>query len=219
MTVRLHREVNQVKADLMKLCGNVEKQVEQAVLAVENRDPELARRVIETDDQIDVDEVRMEERLLVLLTLYQPVAIDLRYLVAILKINNDLERIGDLAVNIAKRVKFLCRNRFSIDFKSFDDMTEKSVSMLDKSLQALVNMNPDTAYSVCKADDEVDDLNRSMYDILKDKIRENPDQMNAYIDIMHVSRCLERIADLATNIAEDVIYICNGTIVRHRLGD
>jgi phosphate transport system protein len=218
MVLRLHREVDKVKSHLLVLCSNVEKQVEKAVSAVINRDVDLANAVIENDENIDQAEVKMEEQLLLLLTLYQPVAIDLRFVVAILKINNDLERIGDLAVNMAKRVKFIQKSNSSINLDNIQLMSEKAMYMLEQSLQALIRMDQDIAYAVCDADDEVDDLNRAMYDILKNKIRKKPDEMNIYIDLISISRFLERIADLATNISEDVIYICNGKIVRHRLG-
>ena len=151
-----------------------------------------------------------------ILALHQPVAVDLRFIVAVLKINNDLERIGDLAVNIAERAVFLADHpeaRLSFDFTI---MADKAQRMLKKSLDSLVNFSIETAQEVRNSDDEVDALNREVYIKVQQRIRENIDEMPALIHMLSVSRHLERIADLATNIAEDVIYMIAGEIVRHQ---
>jgi len=150
------------------------------------------------------------------LALYQPVAIDLRFIITALKINNDLERIGDLAVNIAERAEFLAGQKpVDVPF-DFDAMADKTQSMLSQSLDALVDMDCNLAYQVCAADDEVDAINRQMYDQVKQSIRNNPEQVDSLIHLLSVSRHLERVADHATNIAEDVIYMVEGKIVRHK---
>jgi phosphate transport system protein len=193
----------------------VENAVHLAVKSVSERDAEMARSVIDGDEEIDQAEVDLEEDCLKLLALYQPVAIDLRYIVAVLKINNDLERIGDLALNIAERAVLLeglppCEIPFD-----FQGMAEKAKAMLRKSLDALVELDPNLASEVCRADDEVDAINREMYLIVEKGMRENPDQIETLMLMLGISRLLERIADHATNIAEDVIYMTTGQIVRH----
>ena len=143
-------------------------------------------------------------------------AIDLRFIVAVLKINNDLERIGDLAVNIAGRAIGLATETTPpTPFFDLHIMAEKAQSMLKRSLDSLVSLNTQLANKVCADDDEVDALHRRMYDQVEDEIRKNPESMHALIQLLSVSRCLERIADLATNIAEDITYMLQGEIVRH----
>ena len=161
-------------------------------------------------------EVDVEEECLKILALHQPVAVDLRFVITALKINNDLERIGDLAVNIAERSEFLARQR-EIDIpQEIYAMAEKAQSMLTRSLDALVDMDCKLAHDVCADDDEVDAINRQMYLIVQDKIRAHTGQTEVLIHLLSASRHLERIADYATNIAEDVIYMVEGKIVRHR---
>lgn len=161
----------------------------------------------------------VEEDCLKILALHQPVAIDLRYIISVLKINNDLERTGDLAVNIAERAAFLAtQERLEIPF-DFSGMAEKAQSMLKRSLDALVKMDADLAREVCASGDEVDAINRDMYIQVQEGIRKHPKRLECLVHILSVSRHLERVADLATNIAEDVIYVIKGEIVRHRTED
>ena len=216
MAVHMKREIGKLKKMLLSLCRVVEERLKQAVRSIKERNANLARKVIEADMEIDHIEVDVEEECLKILALYQPVAVDLRFIVTALKINNDLERIGDLAVNIAEHSQFLAAQpRIDVPF-DFDAMAEKTQSMLRRSLDALVNMDRKLAHEVCAADDEVDAMNRQMYQILQDGIRANPTQMESLIHLLSASRHLERIADHATNIAEDVIYMVEGEIVRHR---
>lgn len=219
MTVHMKREIDKLKKMLLSLCGVVEESLRQAVESINQRDANLARKVIQKDVEIDHMEVDVEEECLKILALYQPVAIDLRFLITALKINNDLERIGDLAVNIAERSEFLARQP-EVDVPlDLEKMTEKTQSMLTKSLDALVNMDCDLAHQVCAADDEVDTMNRHMFQIVEDEIRAHPQRTEPLIHLLSASRHLERIADHATNIAEDVIYMVEGQIVRHRAED
>jgi phosphate transport system protein len=164
-------------------------------------------------------EVGVEEDCLKILALHQPVAIDLRFIVAVLKINNDLERIGDLAVNIAERSAFLSKHPpfgFSLGLV---EMADRAQDMLKHSLDALINLDSGLAQEVCAADDEIDAMNRQMYLKIQDAIRSNPGKLESLIHLLSVSRHLERIADHATNIAEDVIYMVEGRIARHRTED
>ena len=219
MSKHFRTEIDGLKKKLLSLSAVVEESVRQAVRAVQERSTALAQQVIESDYQIDLTEVEVEEDCLKILALYQPVAGDLRFIVAVLKINNDLERIGDLAVNIAERAAFLAmKEPVDIPF-DFPGMAEKAQAMLRKSLDALVNLDPALAREVCIADDEVDEINRAMYKQVKDGIRRHLSDLTSLIHLLNISCHLERIADLATNIAEDVIYMVEGQIIRHRTED
>lgn len=219
MSIRLQREIDKLKKRILTLGGIVENRVHQAVRSIDERDDKLANDVITGDPEIDDLEVELEEECLKLLTLYQPVATDLRFIIAVLKINNDLERIGDLAVNISERSMFLAKQEpIEIPF-DFPTMSDKVKSMLKKSLDSLVNMDMVQASEVCEADDEVDVINRNMYRQVQEGICQYPDRMVLLIHLLSISRHLERIADLATNIAQDVIYMIEGRIVRHKAED
>jgi len=217
--MHFQRALKALKIRALDLGALVEEQVRVAVRAIEERDEDLAQRVFQNDDQIDNAEVEIEEECLKMLALYHPVAEDLRFIVAVLKINNDLERIGDVAVNIAERAVFLA-NRPPIQTKiSFKAMAEKTQRMLKLSLDSLVDLDADRAYVVIAADDEVDALNRQSYIDVQEGIRLYPKETPDLLHLLSVSRHLERIADLAASIAEEVIYMVRGEIVRHRLED
>ncbi len=219
MTKHLEREVALLKRQILAESALVEESVQKSVMAIRDRDPRLARLVIDGDLEIDHMEVDIEEECQKALALHQPVASDLRFIIAVLKINNDLERIGDLAVNIAERALYLCeQERVDIPF-DFHTMASKAQRMLRNSLDALVNLDADLAGTVLQADDEVDAINREMYQQVQEGIRRSPEHLESLIHLLSVSRHLERVADHATNIAEDVIYLVKGDIVRHRAED
>jgi phosphate transport system protein len=216
MAQHLQREIDKLKKEILSLGAMVESSVQMAVKSIEERDSNLAEKVINSDTEIDHAEVDLEENCLKVLALHQPVAIDLRFIIAVLKINSDLERIGDLSVNIAERVKFL-RDQPSIRIPyDLQGLAEKASWMLRNSLDSLVRLDTAIARRVCTADDEVDNINREMYDLIKNAIRAHPEHLDALIPYLSVSRYLERIADHATNISEDVIYMVEGVIARHR---
>jgi phosphate transport system protein len=216
MPVHLAREIENLKKEILTLGAMAEQAVQQATLAIETRDGLLAQRVIDNDRSLDEMEIRIEEDCLKTLALHQPVAIDLRFIIAVLKINSDLERVGDLAVNVAERAAFLA-TRPSVDIVfDFRSMARKAQEMLRKSLDSLVNLDANRARDVLGGDDEVDAMNRRTYQIVQDAIHAHPDQTESFIHMLSAARHLERIADHATNIAEDVIYMIEGTIVRHR---
>jgi phosphate transport system protein len=216
MTAHMKNEIEKLKKKLLSLSAEVEEQLWLAVKSIKERDSRLARQVIEQDLTIDHDEVDVEEECLKILALYQPVAVDLRFIVTAFKINNDLERIGDLSVNIAERSDFLARTEpVTVPF-DFDRMAQLTQTMVRDSIAALVNLDCVLAYSVCRRDDEVDAMNREMYDQVKQGILAHPDHIESLIHLLSVSRHLERIADHATNIAEDVIYMVEGRIIRHK---
>ncbi len=215
MTLHMQRELEKLKKSILALSAVVEETVQQSVQALENLNVDLAEKVIANDDLIDDMEVDFEEECLKILALHQPVANDLRFIIAVLKINNDLERIGDLATNIADRALSLAaEERIPVPF-DFSGMADKVEQMLKKSIDALVNYDLRLAAQVCKMDDEVDSLHKSTYQQVKEEIRRHPQRLESLVHYLSVSRHLERIADLATNLAEDVIYLIEGNIVRH----
>jgi len=216
MSAHLKKEIDNLKKELLTLCGMVEDSFWQAVKSIKNRDVKLAKKVIDSDIEIDQMEVKVEEDCLKILALHQPVAIDLRFIITALKINNDLERIGDLAVNIAEHSQFLSAQKPIDMLFDFETMAEKTQAMVKKSLDALVNIDCGLASQVCEADDEIDAINRQMYDQVKGQIKQYPENIETLIHLLSVSRHLERTADHATNIAEDVIYMIKGEIVRHK---
>jgi len=217
MSSHLYRAITDLKRKVLDLCAVVEENLQLSVQAVLDQDRELAEKVIAKDKEIDLTEVDVEEEGLKLLALYQPVATDLRFVVAVLKINNDLERVGDMAVNLAERAIGLSHSRFLEPVYDFAAMAEKSQSMLKRALDSLVNLDVPAARQVCSEDDQVDHLNWDAVEHVEAAIREHPENMNAYLQMLMISRYLERIADHATNIAEDVIYMVEGDIVRHGL--
>jgi phosphate transport system protein len=213
--LHLQIELDRLKRRILALGALVEERVRLAIKAVETRDGDLAKTIIEADAEIDDMEIEVEEECLKIIALHQPVAVDLRFISAVIKINNDLERIGDEAVNIAERVANIARRPpMAVPFQ-FERMAEKTEHMLKNSLDALIRLDVDLAYKVCLTDDEVDDMNRDTYDRVKEAIKQSPDRVAYLINLLFVSRHLERIADHATNIAEDVIYMIEGVISRH----
>ena len=216
MPKRLQKEIEKLKNKTIDLSNQVKAAVHDATIAIEQRNGELAQKVIENDIVIDQQEVEIEEECLKTLALHQPVAIDLRFIIAVLKINSDLERIGDLAVNVAERALFLAAQpKPDISF-DFVGMAHTAQSMLTKSLDALINLSTKLAHEVCISDDKIDAMNREMYVKVQQAIFAHPEQIESLIHMLSVSKHLERIADHATNIAEDVIYMIEGQIVRHR---
>ena len=215
MSVLLEREIDKLKKMISLLGAHVEENVEKGVRAVHERDEDLAVAVIESDPEIDAMEVNIEEECLKVLALHQPVAHDLRFIIAVLKVNNDLERIGDLAANIAEQGRYIARNGPSIVPYDLLGMAAKARKMLRDSLDALMDTDPNIAHGVRESDDEVDAMDRLMYPEVRAAIREMPDKMEGLIRLLRVSQNLERIADHAENIAEDVIYLAEGEIIRH----
>ncbi|MBW1869551.1 MAG: phosphate signaling complex protein PhoU [Deltaproteobacteria bacterium] len=215
MTRHLQRELDRLKKRILSLGAMVEERVRMAVKAIETRDGRLVHKIIDQDHEIDEAEMEIEEECLKILALHQPVAVDLRFLSAVIKINNDLERIGDEAVNIAQRVIIIDKKeKLDIPF-DYSRMAEKAEAMLKMSLDAVVNMDLDAAVKVCISDDEVDGFQNKAYDEIKQAIQVNPERVGSLINLLLISRHLERIADHATNIAEEVIYMVEGEIVRH----
>ncbi len=212
---QLNREIEKIKQHILKLGASVEAAFFDALTACREHRRDLADAVISGDAAIDQAELDLEEECLKLFALYQPVAGDLRFLVAVLKINNDLERIGDLAVNIAERAAFLADHPLETFPFDFTRMAEVTASMLRQSLDALSSGSLPPALEVPAMDDEVDGINRDTYRRVQDAMRTDPDRIGSLIQVLGISRSLERIADHATDIAEDVVYMASGEIVRH----
>ncbi len=219
MSVHLHRAIDNLKQDLLSVCALVEDQTQRAVRALLESDLPSAKEVQRRDAEVDQREVEVEEDCLRILALYQPVAGDLRFIIAALKINNDLERIGDLAVNIARKAaSFATMTPMEIPF-DLAGMWRKTQAMLRDSLDSLVNLDAVLAENVCLRDDEVDRCKRYIRLKCTEMIRQDPELTAALLTLMAASRNLERIADQATNIAEEVIYMVEGKIVRHGEGN
>jgi phosphate transport system protein len=215
MSIHLQREIERVKKGILALSAIVQDQVQISVRALLERDANLAQQVEQRDREIDHREVEVEEECLKILALYQPVAVDLRFIVAAMKINNDLERIGDLAVNIARKAASFAEGpEMQIPF-DIAGMWDKTQSMLRDSIEALVNMDGALAADVCRRDDEVDRIKYEIRVAVEELIRREPERVRPLLRLVAVSRNLERIADCATNIAEDVIYMSEGRIIRH----
>jgi len=215
MSAHLIRELDNLRRLLLSLGARVEAAIAKAVLAMVRRDPRLAQEVVAADGEIDRMEVQVEEECLKLLALYQPVAGDLRFIVAALKINNDLERMGDLAANIAKGAARLAAHDPVEVPADLAAMAAKTRSMVKRSLDALVNADPALAQEVCADDDEVDAFRRNLRERMQAAIAEAPERTEAIMTLFMAVGHLERIADMATNIAEDVIYTVQGKIIRH----
>ncbi len=218
MTRYLNKELDKLKKQLLTLGTMVEEKYWQSVNVIKNLDTELAEKVISEDEEIDEREVEVEEESLKIIALYQPVAVDLRFIVATIKINNDLERIADEAVNICQRVIRIAKAapvNFDYDYSA---MSEKAGEMLKKCLDSFVNLDTDLAAEVRSMDGEVDRMKNEFYDLVKSEIRSNPEFVGPLINLLLISRHLERIADHSTNIAEEVIHMVEGVIVRHSGG-
>ncbi|MGB3222725.1 MAG: phosphate signaling complex protein PhoU [Desulforhopalus sp.] len=210
-----HHELTQLNKKLLKLSSMVEERVRTATQVIETKDQKIIQALIVSDYEIDDMEVEIEEDCLKILALHQPVASDLRFLIAVIKINNEMERIADIAVNIAKRVdnisKFKHQAAISYDFST---MSERVISMLSKSIDALVNSNSKLAKTIFLDDDIVDTCRNRCYEDIKERIKKDPEHPGYHINTYLLARHLERIGDRAVNIAEEVVYLVEGTITR-----
>ena len=215
MTIHLTKAIETLKTDLLHLAALTEEQLERALLSLEEGNIALAEEVVEDDNILDQKEVYIEEECLKILALYQPVAFDLRFVIAVLKINNDLERIGDLAAGIALRsIDLIKGNAVQAGF-DFHEMSRQVVDMLQKAIDALIKLNTAQAISVLQADSEVDRLHHQNMKRVVESLLNNPTKAQSTVNYLVISRNLERIADQTTNIAEDIVYLVDGRIIRH----
>lgn len=216
MGAHLNLEIQKLKTMLSHLCTLVEEAMRESLIAIAAGDTERALRIRENDNEIDRTEIEIEEECLKILALHQPVAFDLRFVIACLKMNNDLERIGDLACNIAQRADsaaVLIKQNIPIDFSEMGNRTQ---IILKRTLDALFNMDKKAAFEIVGDDDIIDEMNRRYTRLIAERIRIHPAQTEEWVYLLGVPRNLERIADVCTNIAEDIIYMINGSIVRHQ---
>jgi len=217
MKKHFSEKLESLRRQLIGMGAEVENQIRLAVEALVEADATKARKVIDRDKVIDQMEIKNDEDAIDLLATQQPVASDLRLLVSALKINADLERIGDHAVNIAESAERMARFR---PFKPWIDipyMAEIARGMLREALDAFVRKDSELALAVCKRDDLLDDKNKSMIRELLTYMAENPALISACIEIMSISKNLERVGDLATNIGEEAIYIAEGEVIKHNI--
>jgi len=217
MAKHFQKELEKLKKRVLGLGAQVEDRLRLAVRAIESRELFDAERIIKSDYLIDEEEVEIEEECLKILALYQPVAVDLRFIIATIKINSELERIADEATNVAHRLKKIiqCNDGCGI-FYDYGDLVRRVQAMLNKGLDAMINLDVDLAFKVLLLDDEVDNLHHEMYRrVMKDMLA-FPGNVEYLMNKFLISRHLERIGDHATNIAEEVIYLVEGEIVRHK---
>lgn len=216
MPIHYQREIDRLRRSIFTLSTIVEGNLQKSIQSMQERDPKLARQVVELDQRVDEMEIDVEEECLKILALHQPVAGDLRALVTMLKINNDLERIGDRARDIAQHVILLCdRPPIEVNF-DWADMASKSQIIVQKSMDAVVNTDTTKAFAVCALEDEIDVLCQHACDIIMEQLRQSNEHVDSLLDYWSIAQFLESIADHAKKIAEDVIYTATGTIVRHQ---
>ena len=216
MTKSMLEDMSLLKQRILRMGGMVEEATRNATVALTERRADLARRVIQSDDTIDMIELDVDEECLRILALHQPVAGDLRFITAVLKINNDLERIGDLACNVAERAIDLARREpLGLPLR-FERMTEIVRLQLHDALDALVNRNAAMARTVLQRDGEINAIHKQHFELLQQALKASPDNVEAAVDLLSASRQLERIGDQTKNIAEDVVFLVEGQVIRHQ---
>jgi phosphate transport system protein len=209
-----HHELENLNKKILELSSKAEERVRRAADVIFSQDSAAIQSIIVSDYEIDEMEVEIEEDCLKILALHQPVASDLRFIITVIKINNEIERIADIAVNIAMRVETISKCKpLNINF-DFSTMSERVIAMLRMSLDSLVHRDAAKAREVFLVDDEVDSLRNQVYKRVTSLIPEHPDHAKCLINTYLLARHLERIADRATNIAEEVVYLVEGTIIR-----
>jgi len=210
-----HEELARLKTQLLEMSALAEELLAQAVDALQERDLARAEAVVERDNDLDAMEVGIDDMCIHLLALQQPMARDLRLITMAMKISNDLERVGDHAVNIAEAVPHLEGSPIFMEFPEIDEMARMAREMLSDALDCFVRADATGAREVCRRDDRVDQMHDSLFRILLTHMMEDPRRIGPSMSLFLVSRNLERIADLATNIAEDVVFLVEGRNIRH----
>jgi len=213
------QEIENLKTNLIKMGSSAEQSIAEAIRALLERKKDIAQRVIDQDKQIDLFEILIDDAVVDLLALQQPVASDLRFILAASKINNDLERIGDHAVNIAESAVVCADLPPLMPLVDIPQMAQITKGMLRDAIDGFIHGNPTLCRAVLKNDDIVDDLNRKVVQALVDMMRNDSRSINHALELIRVSRNLERVADLATNIAEEVIFMAEAQVVKHHLQD
>lgn len=213
------KELSDLKQKLLLMAAKVETLINQAIEALKKKDDALAEGVLAIDKEVDRMEIEIEDQAVSLIALHQPAAADLRFLIGAIKINNDLERIGDHGVNIAESALKLSGQPDVKPLIDIPRMATLATGMLKDSLDSFVQNDPAKAKLVCERDDQVDDIKDSIFRVLLTYMMEKPDTIGRAMELILVSRNLERVADLATNICEETIYIAEARIIKHHAGE
>jgi phosphate transport system protein len=216
--IRFHQELDELKHRILAMAGMAEQAIDLAVQAYSQRDPGLCKRVLTNEASINRAEREVDEFAIDLLAMQQPMAIDLRFILAVLKINADLERVGDQAVNIAQRVMNMIELPVSDLPVDIPAMATRVRAMVRDALRSFIEGDPELAKHVLEADDEIDRMNHEAFAALSAYMQSHPNGAVQALDALSIARNLERVADHATNIAEDVIFWIRGADVRHRAG-
>jgi phosphate transport system protein len=216
MSKHLQNDLEKLKRHILAIGALVEESVENATHAFCARDIELAKKVILDEKVVDEWEVNVEEECLKLLALYQPVAQDLRFIASTIKVNSDLERMSDYCVKISKRTLSLSKEAPIEIPDNIQRMIQVTKKMVRDSLDAFSRRDATHSRQICVQDDEVDALQREMIKFLRESIQKEPKFVDQFLDLLTVTQGIERIADLATNIAQDVVYMVEGEIIRHK---
>ncbi|MGA2960652.1 MAG: phosphate signaling complex protein PhoU [Candidatus Korobacteraceae bacterium] len=216
---RFQQGLDDLKQKLLQMGGMAESAIEAAAESYLHRDPKLCQLVFEREDSINAAERAIDELALDLLAMQQPMAVDLRFIVAVLKINSDIERVGDQAVNIAQRTMDLMTEPEVAEIPvDIGRMTATVLTMLRRALESFLSAKAEVAQAVLEMDNIVDRMKDEAFVILVQRMKQDPDRAQTYLDVLLVTRNLERVADHATNISEDVIFWVRGADVRHRVG-
>jgi phosphate transport system protein len=213
----LERELNQLQEELLNMASLVEQAIGKAIRSLTSRDVNLANQVMEEERAINAAEIDIDEHCLRLLALHKPEAVDLRFVAMAFKINSDLERIGDLSVNIAERTLDLLKSPLLKPLIDLPRMAELARGMVTDSIDSFVKRDAELARNVCRRDDEVDNLNDQLLRELLTYMMQDTKNVARALDLILVGRHLERIADVATNIAEDVFYLVRGETIKHHI--
>ncbi len=209
-------QIEKLKTRLIKMCSLVDEQVELALKALEEENTELADLVIERDTKVDKFDVKIEKICQKIFALSQPVAMDLRLIMSALTIDTNLERIGDLAVNIAETVKEYKKKPEFYNKTHIQEMSQISREMIKNAIDAFIGGDAQLAKKVIETDDKVDELNAWNHSVLKEVMKEKPENVEPGVALLVISRHLERLADHATNIAEDVYFIVEAQMIKHK---
>lgn len=217
MNRHFDNELKKIKDKLFRMGLLVEKAIENSMASLFDRDNDKANQVIKGDQDINIYEIEVDELGHELIALYQPAAVDLRLITMVLKITNDLERMGDQAVNIAEQALVINQETPLKPYQDLPKMAEQVGRMVRDSLSAFMEKDPDKAKAILETDDVVDQIHHKIYEDVQNILSKKPDQIRTGIGLIMVSHNLERVADLATNIAEDVIYLKRGIDIRHHI--
>ncbi len=216
MTKHLERDLNQLSEQITDLGALISESTSKCMVMLQSFDQVIAKEIMEVEAEVNATEVEIEEECLKVLALHQPVAGDLRFLIVVLKVNNDLERMGDQVVNIAERVNFLVDKERVVADLDFVSMGEIASKMVSQSVNALVRRDPSMAREVLTMDDDLDAMHARTYKVIQEVMMENPSIVVPAVSYLTISSNLERLGDLATNIAEEIIFMEEGEVVRHR---